>query len=122
MRIATAAAICLLALPAGAHHATVTNFTQEIITVEGVIEQVRYQNPHSSILLAVAGDDGGVTYWLVETEARTTLDRKGIGLDGLEIGATIRAVGRKGRRQYTMLLHQVLFEDGSKLTIMEEKQ
>ncbi len=27
-----------------AHHSTATNFTQEIITVEGVIEKVRFQN------------------------------------------------------------------------------
>jgi len=124
MKISTAMAACLLVStvqPALAHHATVTNFTQEIITVEGVIEQVRYQNPHSSILIRVSGN-GADTYWLIETEARTTLDRKGIALDGLETGASIRATGRKGRRQYTMLLHEVQFGDGSKLTIVEPKQ
>jgi len=120
-----AMAVLLLAgpaMPARAHHATVTNFTQEIITVEGVIEQVRYQNPHSSILIKVAGEGGAVHYWLIETEARTTLDRKGIGLDRLEIGTTIRATGRKGRREYTMLLHEVEFGDGSRLTVVEETE
>ncbi len=106
----------LVMLTANAHHATVTNFTQEIITVDGVIEQVRYQNPHSSILIKQTSEEGEETYWLIETSARTTLARKGVNLDGLMNGTRIQATGRKGRRQYTMLLHEIVFEDGSKFT------
>ena len=107
-------ALFVAALPANAHHATVTNFTQELITVEGVIEQVRYQNPHSSILIKNTSEDGKETYWLIETGAKTTLERKGVSLDRLSIGMKIQATGRKGRRQYTMFLHEIVFEDGSK--------
>ncbi len=107
-------ALFVAALPANAHHATVTNFTQELITVEGVIEQVRYQNPHSSILIKNTSEDGKETYWLIETVAKTTLERKGVSLDRLSIGMKIQATGRKGRRQYTMFLHEIVFEDGSK--------
>ncbi len=102
--------------PASAHHATVANFTQELVTVEGVIEQVRYQNPHSSILVKHTSEAGAETYWLIETGARTTLQRKGVSLDHLTIGLKIQATGRKGRRQYTMFLHEIVFEDGSKFT------
>lgn len=107
----------LVMLTANAHHATVANFTQEIITVDGVIEQVRYQNPHSSILIKHTSDQGEETYWLIETGARTTLARKGVNLDRLSIGLKILATGRKGRRQYTMFLHEIIFEDGSKFTV-----
>ena len=103
----------LVMLTANAHHATATNFTQEIITVDGVIEQVRYQNPHSSIVIKHTSDDGEETYWLIETGAKTTLARKGVNLDSLMIGARIQATGRKGRRQYTMFLHEIVFEDGT---------
>jgi len=103
----------LMMLTANAHHATTANFTQEIITVDGVIEQVRYQNPHSSIVIKHTSDDGEETYWLIETGAKTTLARKGVNLDGLMIGAQIQATGRKGRRQYTMFLHEIVFEDGT---------
>ena len=44
----------MLPATAAAHHATVTNFTREVISVDGVIEQVRYQNPHASILIKKA--------------------------------------------------------------------
>ena len=101
------------AFPANAHHATVTNFSQEIISVEGVIEQIRYQNPHSSILVKHTSDAGNETYWLIETGAKTTLERKGVSLDRLIIGEKIQATGRKGRRQYTMFLHEIVFEDGT---------
>ena len=114
MRKILATIICaLIALVANAHHATVTNFTQEIITVDGVIEQIRYQNPHSSILIKNISDDDDETYWLIETGAKTTLQRKGVNLDRLVIGEKIQATGLKGRRQYTMFLHEIVFEDGS---------
>ena len=110
------ALLALLSFATAAHHATVTNFTQEVITVEGVIEQVRYQNPHSSILIKNMAESGEEKYWLIETAAKTTLFRKGIDLDGLNIGVRIQATGLKGRRQYTMFLHEIAFEDGSTFT------
>jgi len=96
-----------------AHHSTVANFTQEIITVDGVIEKVRYQNPHASVLIRNTSGDGSETYWLIETGARTTLERQGVTLDRLAVGSKITATGRKGRRQYTMYLQNIVFEDGS---------
>ena len=117
MRMSLAACLLVLAIhSSNAHHATVANFTQELITVEGIIEQVRYQNPHSSIVIKNTAKDGSQKYWLVETGAKTTLQRKGVNLDRLAIGLTIQATGLKGRRDYTMFLHEIIFEDGSKFT------
>jgi len=99
-----------------AHHSTATNFTQEIISVEGVIEQVRYQNPHASVLIKNTDETGHETYWLIETGARTTLERQGVTLERLKIGSKISATGRKGRREYTMYLQEITFEDGSIFT------
>ncbi len=119
MRMPVVASLLIFAMSsANAHHATVTNFTQELITVAGVIEQVRYQNPHSSILIKHTAEDDKETYWLIETGAKTTLERKGVNLDGLVIGAKIQATGLKGRRQFTMFLHEIVFEDGRKFTTM----
>ena len=111
-----AAFVTFLAAATQAHHATSTNFTQELISVDGVIEQIRYQNPHSSILIKhTSGKDEG-TYWLIETGAKTTLHRQGINLESLAIGEKITATGLKGRRQYTMYLRKLVFEDGSVFT------
>ena len=117
MRMSLAACLLILtSYSSNAHHATVANFTQELITVKGVIEQVRYQNPHSSIVIKNTAEDGSQKYWLIETGAKTTLQRKGVNLDRLAIGLTIQATGLKGRRDYTMFLQEIVFEDGSKFT------
>lgn len=108
----------LIGMPvlSAAHHSTATNFTQEIITVEGVIEKVRFQNPHASVLIKNTDDAGKEIYWLIETGARTTLERKGVTMERLAIGSKIQATGRKGRRQYTMYLQEITFEDGTIFT------
>ncbi len=96
-----------------AHHSTNANFTQEIISVEGVIERVRFQNPHASVLIKNTDSEGKETFWLIESGARTTLERQGVTLDILEIGSNITATGRKGRRDFTMYLKEIKFEDGT---------
>lgn len=99
-----------------AHHSTNTNFTQEIITVEGLIERVRFQNPHASVLIKHTDEAGAETFWLIESGARTTLERQGISLDHLVVGSKIKATGRKGRREFTMYLRDITFEDGTVFT------
>ena len=99
--------------PVTSHHSTNANFTQEIITVEGVIERVRFQNPHASVLIKNTDADGVDRFWLIESGARTTLERQGVTLDLLEIGTSVKATGRKGRREYTMYLREIEFEDGT---------
>ncbi len=100
---------------AGAHHATAANFTQEIVSVEGVVEQVRYLNPHTSILISQLADDGHKTYWLLETVGRTTLERRGVPRERLEVGASVHATGQNGRRNNTMYLHELVYEDGRRI-------
>ena len=96
-----------------AHHSTAANFTQEIISVEGTIERVRFQNPHSSVLIKNTDDQGEETFWLVESVGRTTLERQGVSFDLLEVGSMVKASGRKGRREFTMYLRDIEFEDGA---------
>ncbi|MBL6746372.1 MAG: hypothetical protein ISP88_10710 [Pseudomonadales bacterium] len=107
--------LCVLLMPAvlSAHHSTNANFTQEIISVEGVIERVRFVNPHASVLINNTDTEGNETFWLVESGARTTLERQGVTLEHLEIGSKITATGRKGRRENTMYLQKIIYEDGS---------
>lgn len=107
------AILLLFSYPALSHHSTNANFTQEIISVEGVIERVRFQNPHASVLIKNTDEQGAETFWLIESGARTTLERQGVSLDLLEIGSRVKATGRKGRRDYTMYLREIEFEDGT---------
>lgn len=96
-----------------AHHSTAANFTQEIISVDGTIERVRFQNPHSSVLIKNTDDQGEETFWLIESVGRTTLERQDVSFDLLEVGSMVKASGRKGRREFTMYLRDIEFEDGA---------
>ena len=112
-KILLIAVLASLSFFVSAHHSTNANFTQEIISVEGIIERVRFQNPHASVLLKSIDEQGAETFWLIESGARTTLERQGVTLDLLEIGSTVKATGRKGRREFTMYLREIEFEDGT---------
>ena len=84
--------LCFLSFPfrLSAHHSTNANFTQEIISVDGVIERVRFQNPHASVLIKNTDEQGKETFWLIESGARTTLERQGVSLDILKVGAKVK--------------------------------
>ena len=113
IRISLIATLLSISFFVSAHHSTNANFTQEIISVEGVIERVRFQNPHASVLINSTNAQGKETFWLIESASRTTLQRQGVSLDILEIGAKVKATGRKGRREFTMYLQEIEFEDGT---------
>ena len=78
-----------------------------------MIEQVRFQNPHASVLIKNIDSAGAETFWLIESSSRTTLQRQGVTFERLEVGKKIIATGRKGRRDYTMYLQSIDFEDGT---------
>jgi|LauGreDrversion4_2_1035121.scaffolds.fasta_scaffold1377684_1 hypothetical protein len=99
-----------------AHHSTVANFTQEILEISGVVEQIRFQNPHTSLLVKVAAAEGEAPFWLVESDARSTYTRRGVNLDAIAKGSRVTVTGRKGVRPNTMFLREVVFEDGTRFT------
>lgn len=102
-----------LSMTLDAHHSTNANFTQEIVSVEGTIERVRFVNPHASVLIRHVDAEGQEIFWLIESGARTTLERQGVTLEHLEIGSTVTATGRQGRRDFTMYLQKITYEDGT---------
>lgn len=63
----------LLVAPARAHHSGTMFDDTKIVTVEGVVKEFQYTNPHSWPLVDVTGADGKVTTWGFEAEGPTTL-------------------------------------------------
>ena len=78
-----------------------------------MIEQVRFVNPHASVLIEHVDAEGQEVFWLIESGARTTLERQGVTIEHLEIGTKVMATGRKGRRDFTMYLQKITYEDGT---------
>ena len=66
-----------------------------------------------NLIIKNTNHQGAETFWLIESGARTTLERLGISLDVLKVGSKVTATGRKGRRQYTMYLREIELADGT---------
>lgn len=63
------------------------------ITVEGVVKEFQYTNPHSWLLVDVKDKSGKITTWGFEAEGPSTLMRAGIRLSTLPPGTAITIRG-----------------------------
>jgi hypothetical protein len=106
----------LLASSVLAHHSTAVNFNRHSeISVEGVLIEYRFQNPHVQILLDVTNDDGEVERWMVEMSAKNQLLRSGWKGDEFVVGTRITVFGSEGYRPRSMLLRRAIMPDGTEL-------
>jgi hypothetical protein len=88
---------CLLAAACAtvmAHHSGAMFEEKKTITLEGVVKEFQYTNPHSWLLVDVTGKDGKVVTWGFEAEGPSTLQRAGIRPSDLPVGAKITITGR----------------------------
>lgn len=69
----SACAAAFLVAPVLAHHSGTMFDDSKTVTVEGVVKEFQYTNPHSWLLVDVTAADGKVTTWGFEAEGPTTL-------------------------------------------------
>jgi Family of unknown function (DUF6152) len=89
-----AAALAATIAPGRAHHSMAMFEEKKTITLEGVVKEFQYTNPHSWLLVDVTGKDGKVTTWGFEAEGPSTLQRAGIRPSELPVGTKITITGR----------------------------
>ena len=70
---AIGAAALLVASVVEAHHSGTMFDEEKVVTLQGVVKEFQYTNPHSWLLVDVTGQDGRVTTWGFEAEGPTTL-------------------------------------------------
>jgi len=86
--------LSLVAASAVAHHSFQATFqTDARITVEGVVTDYRFKNPHVLIYMDVTSDDGSVTQWMSEGPAATNMRRLGWSRESLKPGDLVRIHG-----------------------------
>jgi hypothetical protein len=71
--IAVLGALVLSGVALSAHHSGTMFDETKDVTVQGVVKEFQYTNPHSWLLVDVTGPDGKVTTWGFEAEGPTTL-------------------------------------------------
>lgn len=73
-----------------AHHSAAMFDMQKAVTIEGVIKEFQFTNPHTWLLVVVTGKDGKVTTWGFENESPGQLMREGIRRSDLPPGTRVK--------------------------------
>jgi hypothetical protein len=77
-----------------AHHSAAMFEEKKTITVEGVVKEFQFTNPHSWLLVDVTDRSGKVTTWGFEAEGPSTLQRAGIRPSEFPVGTKLTITGR----------------------------
>ena len=112
--------IALILLPfaqlnsAAAHHAFAADYEPgNEGSVEGVITEVIYRNPHARYYLEVTNDDGSREIWDLQTMNLMMLGRVGWKKDTLQVGDNVKVEGILGRdNTKRMSISVVTVDDG----------
>jgi hypothetical protein len=83
--------------PASAHHSGAMFEPEKTITLNGVVKEFEYTNPHSWLWVTVTNDDQTTTDWGFEAEGPSTLFRNGIKKSDLHPGDKVTVTGRPMR-------------------------
>ena len=75
------------------HHSAFMFDHENEVTLEGVVKEFQYTNPHSWLLVDVTNEDGSVTTWGFEAEGPSTLMRAGIRRSDLSPGTRLSITG-----------------------------
>jgi len=82
---------------ANAHHSGAMFEPAKTITLEGVVKEFEYTNPHSWLWITVTNEDKTTTDWGFEAEGPSTLFRNGIKKSDLAPGDKVTVTGRPMR-------------------------
>ena len=92
-----------------AHHSIAGMYdNDQRVTIEGIIKQFQFVNPHPFVTMEVTGSNGDVEQWLLEMDNRSELIRAGMNSETLKEGDRITITGSPARRESHRLYIQRL--------------
>ena len=104
------------------HHASNLDYDADKVgTIEGVVQDIFWSNPHIHFYLTVTNDAGAQETWDMEGPNLSSLSRRGVSRDSVQIGDTIAitgTLGRDGRKR--IWADTILKADGT--VVMGERQ
>lgn len=113
-RIHSAIATMFFWTTSGGHHALSANYTDEIGTVEGVVIEVFWANPHVHYYIEVNESDSTTVLWDLESSNLNSMASAGWTRDTISVGDRIRVSGRmglEGRRRLALDRDSLEFVD-----------
>jgi hypothetical protein len=100
---------------AAAHHSFAVFFDNEqgVVSVQGVVTEFKFTNPHGIIRVNVKGKDGATQEWKAETNSPSILERRGWTRNSLKVGDQIILEGWRARDGANyMRMRKVTHADG----------
>jgi len=113
--VVVAAGVLLAGGAAGAHHsAAVAYDVDKVITVQGVVTEVKWENPHSWVYLDVKDASGEVVKWSFDGATPNLMHRRGITPAILKPGLvlTIKAHPARVASRHAGEMTEILTSDG----------
>ena len=80
------AAFLIAWLPAAAHHSRAIYDLERSITIEGVVTEFEWANPHVYLYVEVLNDDSVPVVWEIENGSTTAMGRRGWTRDSFAPG------------------------------------
>jgi hypothetical protein len=113
------AGLMLAATLAHGHHSSVGIYdSARMVEIEGIVTEVRWQNPHASYTVAVRSEGGATIDWHVETGSVSTLRLRGIDRDFIQVGERVRLAGLASLRGLPeMFAQNMLLDNGQELML-----
>ena len=114
-----ASALVVMVDSATAHHSFSMFDMERPTELEGTVQEFRYTNPHTMLLLRVKGKEGGTATWSLEGMGPSSLERDGWTSRSLKPGDQIKVTiwplvsGRTGGVWYPKWIQ---FRDGRAIT------
>ena len=112
-----AIALAAVSAPATGHHSLAMYDTSTQVTMEGVVEQFEWRNPHSWLHIKVKDEDGTERMWTLESNSTGQLTQIGWSPDVVKPGDAVTVVlnplrdGTRGGR-----LEEIQHPDGRVFT------
>jgi len=101
-----------------AHHSYVAEFdANNPGSIEGVVKEVWFKNPHIRYYITVTNDDGSETVWDVRGLSPVKLVRQGWTRKTIKVGDHVKVDGHSGRTNKTILsIIDITLADGTVLS------
>ena len=113
-------AVMMVSAPASPHHsAAVAYDLQKYITLQGVVTEVKWENPHTWIYLDVKEANGAIVKWGFEGAVPNQLFRRGVTPAILKTGMLITIKGHPARdaSRHFGEVHEIVLQDGKSFVI-----